>query len=104
MEVAEKLAKYSDNGTSVTSVNFPEVALPSHTDMHRLLHIHRNIPGVMSAINRIFADNDLNIRAQYLQTNEDIGYVVIDIDAEYSELALRKINQVEGTLRTRVLF
>lgn len=104
MEVAEKLAKYSDNGTSVTSVNFPEVALPAHTDMHRLLHIHHNVPGVMSAINQVFADNNINIRAQYLQTNEDIGYVVIDIDAEYSELALRKLNEVEGTVRCRVLF
>lgn len=104
LEVAEKLARYSDNGTSVSSVNFPEVALPAHTDMHRLLHIHRNIPGVMSAINQVFADNGINIRAQYLQTNEDIGYVVIDIDAEYSELALKKLNEVEGTLRSRVLF
>lgn len=104
MEVAEKLAKYSDNGTSVSSVNFPEVALPAHTDMHRLLHIHRNIPGVMSDINQVFADNNINIRAQYLQTNEDIGYVVIDIDADYSELALKKINEVQGTLRSRVLF
>lgn len=104
MEVAEKLAKYSDNGTSVTSVNFPEVALPAHTDMHRLLHIHHNVPGVMSAINQVFADNNINIRAQYLQTNEEIGYVVIDIDAEYSDLALRKLNEVEGTVRCRVLF
>lgn len=104
MEVAEKLARYSDNGTSVSSVNFPEVALPAHIDMHRLLHIHRNIPGVMSAINQVFAENNINIRAQYLQTNDDIGYVVIDIDAEYSDLALKKLNEVAGTLRSRVLF
>lgn len=104
MEVAEKLARYSDNGTSVSSVNFPEVALPAHTDMHRLLHIHRNVPGVMSAINQVFADNNINIRAQYLQTKDDVGYVVIDIDAEYSDLALTKLNEVEGTLRCRVLF
>lgn len=103
-EVAEKLARYSDNGTSTSSVNFPEVALPTHTDMHRLLHIHRNIPGVMSAINQVFAENNINILAQYLQTNKDIGYVVIDIDAEYSELALQKLNNIEGTLRCRVLF
>lgn len=104
LEVAEKLAKYSDNGTSTSSVNFPEVALPAHTDMHRLLHIHENIPGVMSAINKVFADNNINIRAQYLQTNEDAGYVVIDIDAEYSDLALRKLGEVQGTIRSRVLF
>jgi D-3-phosphoglycerate dehydrogenase len=104
LEVAEKMARYSDNGTSTSSVNFPEVALPSHTDMHRLLHTHRNVPGVMSAINTVFAENNINIRAQYLQTTRDIGYVVIDIDAEYSELALQKLNQVEGTIRCRVLF
>ncbi len=104
LEVAEKLARYSDNGTSTSSVNFPEVALPAHTDMHRLLHTHRNVPGVMSAINQVFAENAINIRAQYLQTNKDIGYVVIDIDAEYSELALKKLSEVEGTVRCRVLF
>ena len=104
LEVAEKLARYSDNGTSTSSVNFPEVALPAHTDMHRLLHTHRNVPGVMSAINLVFAENNINIRAQYLQTTRDIGYVVIDIDAEYSELALEKLNEIPGTIRCRVLF
>ncbi len=104
LEVAEKLARYSDNGTSISSVNFPEVALPAHTDMHRLLHTHRNIPGVLSSINQIFAENNINILAQYLQTNENIGYVVIDVDAEYSEIALQKLNTVEGTIRCRVLF
>jgi D-3-phosphoglycerate dehydrogenase len=104
VEVAEKLARYSDNGTSISSVNFPEVALPEHAGSHRLLHIHRNVPGVMSAINQVFSDNNINISAQYLQTNETVGYVVIDIDAEYSDLALQKLASVEGTLRTRVLF
>jgi len=104
LEVAEKLAKYSDNGTSTSSVNFPEVALPSHAGKHRLLHTHHNVPGVLSSINRIFAENNINIGAQYLQTNDKIGYVVIDIDAEYSELALKKLNSVEGTIRCRVLF
>lgn len=103
-EVAEKLARYSDNGTSISSVNFPEVALPEHSGSHRLLHIHRNVPGVMGAINSVFSDNHINISAQYLQTNETVGYVVIDIDAEYSDLALEKLGAVEGTLRTRVLF
>ena len=80
------------------------MALPAHEDMHRLLHIHRNVPGVMSAINQVFADNGINIGAQYLQTNKEVGYVVIDIDAEYSELALKKLSEVEGTIRSRVLF
>ncbi len=104
LEVAEKLVKYSDNGSSFTSVNFPEVSLPAHPGMHRLLHIHRNVPGVLSQINNIFSDNGINIRSQYLQTNEEIGYVVMDIDVEYSKVALEKLNQVKGTIRSRVLF
>ncbi|WP_349568703.1 phosphoglycerate dehydrogenase [Azotobacter salinestris] len=103
-EVAEKLVKYSDNGTSVSSVNFPEVALPSHPGKHRLLHIHKNVPGVMSEINKVFAENGINISGQFLQTNEKVGYVVIDVDAEYSEMALEKLQQVNGTIRSRVLF
>ncbi len=69
-EVAEKLIKYSDNGTSVSSVNFPEVALPEHPDVHRLLHIHENKPGVLTAINEVFSENNINVSGQYLQTNE----------------------------------
>ena len=103
-EVAEKLVKYSDNGTSISSVNFPEVALPAHPGKHRLLHIHQNVPGVLSEINRIFSENHINIASQYLQTDEKVGYVVIDIDAASSDLALEKLAAVSGTIRSRVLF
>ncbi len=104
VEVAEKLVKYSDNGTSTSSVNFPAVALPAHPGKHRLLHIHRNVPGVLAEINRVFSDNHINIASQYLQTNDAIGYVVIDIDAAYSDMALAKLADVPGTIRSRVLF
>jgi D-3-phosphoglycerate dehydrogenase len=104
MEVAEKLARYSDNGTTTSSINFPAVALPEHTGSHRLLHIHHNVPGVLSAINNVFSENQINISAQFLQTNDTVGYVVIDIDAEYSDIALRKLAAIEGTIRSRVLF
>ena len=103
-EVAEKLVKYSDNGTSISSVNFPEVALPAHPGKHRLLHIHENVPGVLSQINRIFSENHINIASQFLQTNEKVGYVVTDIDAASSDLALEKLAAVPGTIRSRVLF
>ncbi|MFK4754492.1 phosphoglycerate dehydrogenase [Oceanobacter antarcticus] len=103
-EVGEKLATYSDRGTTTASVNFPEVALPSNANVHRILHIHQNVPGVMNAINSIFAKNDINICGQYLQTVEDIGYVVIDVAASASELGLEKIKEVEGTIRARVLY
>lgn len=103
VEVAEKLIKYSDNGTTITSVNFPEVALPGHPDAYRLLHVHANIPGVLSAINKIFSDNKINISSQYLQTNDKVGYVVVDINSPYSESLLEQLKQIEGTIRCRVL-
>lgn len=104
VEVAEKLIRYSDNGSTIGSVNFPEVALPSHPGKHRLLHIHENIPGVLTSINHVFSDNNINISGQYLQTNDKVGYVVMDIDAEYSDLALTQLQKVPGTIRCRVLF
>ena len=104
LEVGEKLATYSDTGTSITSVNFPEVALPSHPDNHRILHIHENIPGVMSEINKVLSENNINILGQFLQTNEGVGYVVIDVNKECSALAKDKLKTVNGTIRCRVLF
>jgi len=104
VEVSEKLIKYSDNGSSFTSVNFPEVALPAHPGKHRLLHIHNNVPGVLTEINRTFSDNGINISSQFLQTNDKVGYVVMDIDVQYSEMALARLNQVKGTIKSRVLF
>lgn len=103
-EVAEKLIKYSDQGATVTAVNFPEVALAAHPGQHRLLHIHHNRPGVLSEINRVFSSNAINILGQYLQTNATVGYVVIDVDREYSELALQKLRHVDGTIRCRILW
>ena len=104
VEVAEKLIRYSDNGSTLTSVNFPEVALPPHPNHHRLLHVHENRPGVLSAINSVFAENHINIGSQFLQTSDKIGYVVIDVDRDYSDVALEKLSEIEGTIRCRVLF
>ncbi len=104
IEVSEKLVKYSDNGSSFTSVNFPEVTLPAHPGNHRLLHIHNNVPGVLSEINSVFSETGINISSQYLQTNERVGYVVIDIHEQYSEMALARLNKIKGTIRCRVLF
>ncbi|GAB2789064.1 phosphoglycerate dehydrogenase [Halomonas shantousis] len=104
IEVSEKLITYSDNGTTITSVNFPEVALPSHPDKHRLLHIHENVPGVLSEINRVLSENGINIAGQFLQTNEKVGYVVIDVDKDYGPQALEALKQVNHTLRLRTLY
>jgi D-3-phosphoglycerate dehydrogenase len=104
VEVAEKLIKYSDVGTTIAAVNFPEVALPAQTDNHRILHIHENRPGVLSKINAIFSDNNINITGQYLRTTEKLGYMVMDVDADDAEFVLEKIKQVECTVKARVLF
>lgn len=105
-EVAEKLVRYSDNGSTVTAVNFPEVTLPEHagTGKCRLLHIHRNIPGVLANINERFSRNHINISAQYLQTNEHIGYCVMDVDTAASEIAIDELQTVPGTIRARLLY
>jgi D-3-phosphoglycerate dehydrogenase len=108
LEVATKLAKYSDNGSSLSAVNFPEVSLPEHsipgqTGTSRLLHIHHNQPGVLTKINQAFAEHNINIAAQYLQTDDKIGYVVIDIDSQDSALALKELKQIDGTIRARIL-
>jgi D-3-phosphoglycerate dehydrogenase / 2-oxoglutarate reductase len=103
-EVAEKLIRYSDNGSTLSAVNFPEVALPEHPGQHRLLHIHRNVPGVLSAINQVLSEQQVNVAGQYLQTNAEIGYVVIDIETDYSGPVLERLRAVPATIRARVLF
>lgn len=97
LEVAGKLAKYSDNGSTLSAVNFPEVSLPLHGG-RRLLHIHENRPGVLTAINQIFAAQSINIAAQYLQTSPQMGYVVIDIEAEedVAQQALQAMKAIPG--------
>ena len=102
-EVAGKLVKYSDNGSTLSSKNFPEVSLPPHTGTSRLLHIHKNMPGILTKINLIFAEYNINIAAQYLQTNANIGYVVIDVQSDDAEIALEKLKEIQGTIRARFL-
>ena len=106
-EVAEKLIKYSNNGSTLSAVNFPEVSLPEHPGKHRLLHIHRNQPGVLSALNAVFSDQQINVAGQYLQTNAKIGYVVIDVETREPAASLklkRRLESVPGTIRTRILY
>jgi len=106
IEVASKLVRYSDNGSTLSAVNFPEVSLPEHPRSRRLLHIHRNVPGVLSRINELFSAGNINIDAQFLQTDSEVGYVVIDVAAdEKQSAALRdQLAAIQGTLRSRVLY
>jgi D-3-phosphoglycerate dehydrogenase / 2-oxoglutarate reductase len=107
VEVAEKLIKYSNNGSTLTAVNFPQVSLPEHPGKHRLLHIHRNQPGVLSQINSIFSRHAVNIAGQYLQTDPAIGYVVIDIETQKApdtRSLKSELKKVPGTIRSRILY
>lgn len=105
IEVAGKLVKYSDNGSTLSAVNFPEVSLPEHGErVSRLLHIHENRPGVLTRINQIFAEQGINIAAQYLQTTPEIGYVVIDVETAAEDTALQLMKAIPGTIRARLLY
>ena len=106
IEVAAKLVRYSDNGSTLSAVNFPEVTLPEHDGSHRLLHIHRNVPGVLSRVNEIFSQRGINIDGQFLRTDANVGYVVIDVNADEAQAAeLRAaLAAIPATLRTRVLY
>ena len=106
IEVAAKLVRYSDNGSTLSAVNFPEVTLPEHAGSHRLLHIHRNVPGVLSRVNEIFRDRGINIDGQFLRTDPKVGYVVIDVTADEEQTtSLREaMAAIDGTLRVRVLY
>jgi D-3-phosphoglycerate dehydrogenase len=102
--VPGKLLEFMNNGSSYGSVNFPEVQLPKLKDSHRLLHIHANVPGVLAKLNHIFAKNNININGQYLNTNKNIGYVIVDIAKDYTEEFIQEVKDVEGTIRFRMLY
>jgi D-3-phosphoglycerate dehydrogenase len=104
-EVARKLADYSDSGTTLGAVNFPEVSLPARPRGTRFLHVHRNVPGVLAALNDTFRAGRLNIGAQYLQTDPEIGYVVVDADeVPAPESLLAELRDIPGTIRARLLY
>lgn len=106
-EVSAKLIKYSDNGSTLNAVNFPELSLSSNAgaDNHRVLHIHKNIPGVMNEINEILAQKNINVEGQYLRTQDDIGYVVMDIKSSTQDAKslVKEFKKVKATIRARYL-
>ncbi|TAE30480.1 MAG: phosphoglycerate dehydrogenase [Cytophagales bacterium] len=102
--VPGKLLEYINNGSTYGSVNFPELQLPLLHDSHRLLHIHRNVPGILSQLNLIFAKHHINIKGQYLKTDENIGYVITDIAKEYSDGMVAELRDVDNTIKFRLLY
>ncbi|MFC0283890.1 phosphoglycerate dehydrogenase [Camelimonas abortus] len=105
-EVARKLVEYSDVGSTIGAVNFPQVQLPTTPHGARFIHVHRNVPGVMLRINETFSRHGLNVSAQYLQTAGDIGYVVLDVEGgrERAAAAVADLRAIEGTIRARLLY
>ncbi len=102
--VPNKIMEYINTGRTTNSVNFPNLTLPAHENAHRLIHIHRNMPGVLAHINNAFADHNINILGQYLKTNDDIGYSITDIDKAYNSEVIKDLKRIEGTIKFRVLY
>lgn len=103
-EVAEKLIRYSDNGSTIGAVNFPQISLAPNQNQQRFLHIHKNMPGILKEINHVFTSKDINISAQYLQTDPEIGYVIIDTEGTTSTNLLSELKEIPNTIKTRMLY
>ncbi len=104
LDVTAKLIKYLELGTSEGSHTVPPVSLPPQDDTHRILHIHKNIPGVLGEINSRLSLNGINIVGQYLKTNDEIGYVILDVDSKLSAEALELLKLIDGTVRARMVY
>ncbi len=104
LEVAGKLVKYSDNGSTTQAVNFPQVSLPEKHELRRVLHVHRNSAGILEKINHIFAEEGVNIASQYLQTTPRVGYVVMDVEVEDARGLVDRLKALDGTIRARLLY
>jgi D-3-phosphoglycerate dehydrogenase / 2-oxoglutarate reductase len=104
LEVAEKLIRYSDNGSTVGAVNFPQVSIQPNRDKQRFLHIHKNMPGLLKDINHVFTSKGINIAAQYLQTDPEIGYVIIDAETSHCEKLVDELKAIPHTIRARMLY
>lgn len=102
--VPEKLIHYVNTGSTYGSVNFPNLQLPELRDRHRLIHLHENVPGIMAKINLLLSQNKINIESQFLKTNEEVGYVITDINKQYNETLIRALKKIENTIRFRVLY
>ena len=104
LDAATKLSNYLDSGSSVGCHTVPALSLPIQKDTHRILHIHKNVPGVLTNINSKVSDLNVNITGQYLKTNEEIGYVVLDVEGSATLEAIEQLKLIEYTLRARILF
>jgi len=103
-EVAEKLVRYSDTGDTIGATNFVQISLQPNSNAQRFLHIHRNEPGILKEINYVFTSKGINIAAEYLQTDPEVGYVIIDTESRLSSSILQELRDIRGTIRVRMLY
>jgi D-3-phosphoglycerate dehydrogenase len=104
LEVAEKLAKFSDNGSTIGAVNFVEISLQPNASKQRFLHIHKNVPGVLREVNNVFTNRGINITAEYLQTDPAIGYVIIETESDFDSSVLKELKSIQHTIRARIIY
>ncbi|NNE04072.1 MAG: phosphoglycerate dehydrogenase, partial [Eudoraea sp.] len=102
--VPNKLMHYINSGNTVDALNFPNIRLPKQVNSHRFLHIHKNVPGIMARINEVLAQYEMNITGQYLSTDNELGYVITDLDKDYNKDVLKALRKVENTIKFRVLY
>jgi D-3-phosphoglycerate dehydrogenase len=102
--VPDKMISYINTGNTFHSVNFPAIQLPKLENAHRLIHIHRNVSGILAQINNSLAKHGVNIMGQYLKTNDLIGYVITDIDKKYDEAVMKDLKEIENTIKFRILY
>ena len=102
--IAKRVIDFMNKGTTYMSSNFPNLQLPAIDKSHRLIHIHKNVPGIMAQINTIFAKHNINIVGQFLMTNQTVGYAITDINAEYDKQLFKSLKKIENTIKFRVLY
>lgn len=102
--VPNKIMDYINSGNTVDAVNFPSIRLPRQENAHRFLHIHKNVPGIMAKIGKVLAKYEMNIAGQYLSTDNEVGYVITDLDKEYNKEVIKALKKVENTIKFRVLY
>ncbi|HEY8400209.1 MAG TPA: phosphoglycerate dehydrogenase [Cytophagaceae bacterium] len=102
--VPNRIIEYINTGNTFQSVNFPNIQLPELVNAHRLIHLHENVPGILAQINNVLAKHNINIEGQYLKTNEQVGYVITDINKEYNKEVISDLKSIQHTIKFRILY
>ena len=102
--IPKRMADFINKGDTYLSCNFPNLQLPKVANAHRLIHIHKNVPGIMAQINQVFAKHEINIVGQFLMTNSQIGYAITDVNSQYGQDVLKELKEIDQTIKFRILY